>query len=153
MGQETLNNKIRELVEEFFREMTFEAKIEVFQSEEKIFQILLTAQDPQILIGSQGETLFLLQQVLTLILRRKISQDLFLDLDINEYKKKKIEYLKDLARTVAREVALTKKEKALFPMPAYARRIVHLELANQTEVKTESIGEGLERRVVVRPVA
>ncbi|PJA84129.1 MAG: hypothetical protein CO145_02195, partial [Candidatus Nealsonbacteria bacterium CG_4_9_14_3_um_filter_37_13] len=69
----------------------------------------------------------------------------------NGYKKKKLDYLKELARSLADEVALTKKEKNLPPMAAYERRIIHLELAGRSDVTTESIGEEPERRVVVRP--
>ena len=52
---------------------------------------------------------------------------------------------------MADEVVLTKKEKILSPMPAYERRIIHLELAERKDVSTESIDQGLERKVVIRP--
>ncbi|PIR71473.1 MAG: hypothetical protein COU43_02475 [Candidatus Nealsonbacteria bacterium CG10_big_fil_rev_8_21_14_0_10_37_25] len=80
-----------------------------------------------------------------------LTEPFFIDLDINGYKKKKLDYLKELARSLADEVALTKKEKNLPPMAAYERRIIHLELAGRSDVTTESIGEEPERRVVVRP--
>jgi len=74
-------------------------------------------------------------------------------LDINDYKKKKNEYLRELARSVADEVSLSKKEKILGPMPPYERRVIHMELAGRSDVVSESIGEGPERRVGVRPSA
>ena len=74
----------------------------------------------------------------------------YIDLDINNYKKKKMEYLKELAKSVADEVAITKKEKELPPMSAYERRIIHLELAARGDVTTESIGQEPERKVVIR---
>jgi spoIIIJ-associated protein len=85
------------------------------------------------------------------ILRKKIEEQFFIDLDINDYKKKKTEYLKEVARTTADDVSLTKKEKQLAPMPAYERRIIHLELADRSDVITESIGEEPERSVIVKP--
>ncbi|RLC39293.1 MAG: hypothetical protein DRH33_03225, partial [Candidatus Nealsonbacteria bacterium] len=72
-------------------------------------------------------------------------------LDINQYKKNKIEYLNDLAKSTADEVALSKKEKILPPMPSYERRIIHLTLAEREDVQTESQGEEPERRVVIKP--
>ncbi|MCD6402414.1 hypothetical protein J7L36_00985, partial [bacterium] len=75
----------------------------------------------------------------------------YINLDINKYKKKKTEYLKELANSVADQVALTKKEKVLPPMQAFERRIIHLELADRSDVTTESIGKEPERRVVVKP--
>ena len=59
--------------------------------------------------------------------------------------------MRETANSVADEVALTKKEKELAPMPAYERRVIHLELADRKDVTTESIGEEPKRRVVIRP--
>ncbi len=56
-----------------------------------------------------------------------------------------------MANSAADEVALIKKEKWLPIMPAYERRIIHLELSLREDVVTESIGEEPERRVVVKP--
>ena len=92
-----------------------------------------------------------IQHLLKAILRRKIGALFYIDLDINNYKKKKIAYLRELARSIADEVALTKKEKVLSPMPSYERRIIHLELAGRSDVTTESIDEEPKRKVVVRP--
>jgi spoIIIJ-associated protein len=107
--------------------------------------------EPQVLIGERGQTLLDLQHLLSAMLRKKIESKFFLDLDINDYKKKKMEYLKELARSTADEVALTKKEKALPAMPAYERRIIHMELAGRGNVTTESIGEDPDRRLVIKP--
>ncbi len=72
-------------------------------------------------------------------------------MDINDYKKKKIQYLKELAKSIAEEVVLTQKEKILSPMPAYERRVIHLELSERKDIATESIGKEPERRVIIRP--
>jgi len=80
-----------------------------------------------------------------------MQKDFYLDLDINEYKKKKIEYLKSLAKDLADEVVFTKEEKVLFPMPAYERRIIHTELSQRADIITESRGEGYDRHVIIKP--
>ena len=113
--------------------------------------ISLKAEDPQILIGDQGQTLAEIQHLLRAILRKKITEPFFIDLDINGYKKKKTEYLEEMARSAADEVALTKKEKNLPPMPAYERRVIHLALADRSDVVTESTGVGEVRKVVIMP--
>jgi len=92
-----------------------------------------------------------IQHLLKAILRRKISEVFYIDLDINDYKKKKKEYLKELAISTADEVALSKKQKELPAMPAYERRIIHMALAERNDVITESVGEGIERRPVIKP--
>jgi len=143
--------KIKETVKDFFKKMTFEVEIEFSPQEDQTFPINLKTSEPQILIGQSGQTLAEIQHLLKAILKRKIKEPFFIDLDISDYKKKKIEYLKEMAKSAADEVSLSKKEKWLPPMPAYERRIIHLELASRSDVTTESIGQEPERKVIVRP--
>jgi len=150
MNSENLE-KIQKIVKEFFQKMTIEGEIEILPPKDETLIINLKIEDPQILIGEKGQTLFEIQHLLKAILRREILENFYIDLDINDYKKKKIEYLKELARSIADEVSLTKKERVLSPMPAYERRIIHLEIAGRKDVTTESIGQEPERRVVIRP--
>ena len=145
--------KIKKEIQEFFGKMTFDVKIESSVQKEQTLSLNLEAEEPQILIGEGGETLIEIQHLLKIIIKRKLGKDEFfyLDLDINDYKKKKIAYLRELARSLAEEVILTKKEKILPPMSSYERRIIHLELAELANVITESIGQEPERRVVIKP--
>jgi len=154
--------EIKKVVEEFFQKMTFPVEIDiktplkniVFHKEEENFDtvlINLKSDEPQILIGEKGQTLIEIQNLLGRILNKELPKNVYIDLDINEYKKKKTEYLKSLAKDLADEVALTKKEKALYPMPAYERRIIHMELSTRPDVTTESQGEEPERGVVIKP--
>jgi spoIIIJ-associated protein len=143
--------KIRTEIEQFFKKMGFEIKIEDLSPKEEVLKVSIRVEDPQLLIGEGGQTLLEIQYLLRSILRKKLEEFFYLDLDINQYKEKKIIYLKELARSLADEVALTKKEKVLEPMPAYQRRIVHLELAERPDVTTESIGQEPDRKVVIRP--
>ncbi|MDP2664163.1 MAG: R3H domain-containing nucleic acid-binding protein [bacterium] len=143
--------KIKETVKEFFEKITFEVEIEVLPEKEQTLPIILKTEEPQILIGEGGQTLAEIQHLLKLILKRKITELFYIDLDINDYKKKKKEYLKEMARSLADEVSLTKKEKTLLPMTAYERRIIHLELAEREDVTSESIGQEPGRSVVIKP--
>ncbi len=145
--------KIKKEIEEFFKKMTFEAEIQSLSKEGPTLTLSLKTEEPQILIGEKGETLLEIQHLLKLILRRKINieEAFYVDLDISDYKKKKIAYLKEMARAFAEEVILTKKEKILPPMSSYERRIIHLELADNPNVTTESIGQEPERKVVISP--
>lgn len=144
--------EVEKIVEEFFEKMTFEAEVKVLNMIDSTLPIKVkVADDPQILIGQKGETLSEIQKLLRIILRKKIAQDFYLDIDVNEYKEKKAEYLRELAKEAAEDVSLTKKEKELDPMSAYERRIVHMALAGREDVISESIGEGSERRIIVKP--
>ncbi|MDO8424796.1 MAG: R3H domain-containing nucleic acid-binding protein [bacterium] len=143
--------KVEEIVREFFEKMTFEVEVEVFSQVEASLPIKIKTDEPQILIGQGGETLAEIQRLLRIILRKQLAEDFFPDIDINEYKEKKAEYLKELAKEVADDVSLTKKERELTPMSAYERRVVHMSLAERVDVVSESVGEGTERRIVIKP--
>jgi len=142
--------EIKKITKDFFKKTTFEVEIEFLPPQELTLPVNLKTDEPQILIGEGGQTLIEIQHLLKTILKKKIQEPFFIDLDINGYKKKKIEYLKELANSVADEVVLAKKEKSLTPMPAYERRIIHLELAGRQDVITESIGQEPERRVMIK---
>ena len=151
---------IKKITKEFFQKTTFEVEIEILPQKDATLPINLEAEDPQILIGDQGQTLAEIQHLLRAILRRAFWRDrdkkteetpLFIDLDINGYKKKKSEYLEELARSAADDVTLMKKEKILAPMSAYERRIIHLALADRPDIITESIGQEPERKIVIKP--
>ncbi len=144
---------IKKETEEFFRRMTFEVEIEFLPQKEQTLCINIKTQEPQILIGEGGQTLSEIQHLLKIILKRKITKEpFFIDLDISDYKKKKNEYLRQLAKETADEVSLSKKEKILPPMSAYERRIIHLELAGRSDVKTESLGQEPDRKIIIKPV-
>jgi len=143
--------KIKNEIRNFFEKMTVNAEIDSFSQQNETLFLNLRTEEPRILIGEKGKTLLAIQRLLGIITRKEIPQKFFIDLDINNYKKKKIEYLKETARSIADEVSLTKKENILESMPAYERRIIHLELADRQDVTTESIGAEPERRVVVKP--
>ena len=72
--------------------------------------------------------------------------------DVNNYRREREKLLLELARGAARKVVATNQEIALPPMNAYERRLIHSELASRPDVKTESIGEGRNRYVVVKPI-
>lgn len=152
LNQEEIE-KIKEIIEEFFQKTRLEVEVEILPPTESVLPINLKSPEPQLLIGERGETLYEIQHLLKMILKRKITiaEPFFVDIDINDYKKKKISYLKEMARSIADEVASTKKEKTLPQMSSYERRIVHMELADRQDIATESVGEEPERKVVIKP--
>jgi spoIIIJ-associated protein len=143
--------KIEKIAEEFFKKIDPEISVESLSIKDNTLFLNLKTKELKLLIGEKGEILSDLQHLLKAIIKKNLKKDFYLDLDINNYKKRKIEFLKELARDLADQVALTKKEKILPAMPAYERRIIHLELASRKDVTTESIGKEPERKVVIKP--
>lgn len=166
INSEEIKN-IKELIEEFFSKMTVGITLEINsgisslddilskdndnKQEKDTVEVVIRTDDPQILIGEKGQTLNEIQRMLKFIIIKKLSKNIYLNLDINEYKKKKTEYLKSFVNDLANEVSLTKEKKILSPMSSYERRIIHSALSERMDVRTESEGEGLERKVVISP--
>jgi spoIIIJ-associated protein len=145
------NSSLRSLVEELIKKLDPEATVTILSVKDMTIPIDIEVEDANVLIGQNGETLFEIQHLLKIILKRKLDQDIYVDLDINSYKKKKAEYLRELARASANDVSLSRRTKMLAPMVSYERRIIHLELAGREDVMTESIGLGPSRKVVIKP--
>jgi len=122
------------------------------EGEEGLVAVRVTVEEPKMFIGERGQTLFEIQHIFKSIVRKKVSEPLHLFVDINDYRKNKEDYLRELARNTADEAALFKREKELPPMPAAERRIIHMELAERGDVVSESVGEGVERRVAIKPI-
>jgi predicted RNA-binding protein Jag len=73
-------------------------------------------------------------------------------LDVNNYRQERENLIAELARAAAKKAIATKGEISLPAMNSYERRIVHVALAVHPEVKTESVGDGKERFVIVKPI-
>ena len=107
--------------------------------------------DLGILIGRGGQTLAALQFLVRTIISRRIELKVPLTIDVEGYRERRIESLQSLARRLADQVVSQRESFPLRPMTAYERRIIHLELADDPDVTTHSIGIGDGRRVVIEP--
>ena len=91
-----------------------------------------------------------MNHVIQMVAKKNQSETIFLD--INNYRHDREHLITELARAAAKKVFTTKSEVALPAMNSYERRLVHMELAIHPEVRTESIGEGRDRYVVIKPI-
>jgi spoIIIJ-associated protein len=105
----------------------------------------------EILVGRRGQTLDALQFVVRLITSKNIKFKVPIIVDVENYKHRRYEDLKALAVNVAAQVRTRKTSIRLEPMSAYERRIIHMTLADDPDVMTDSTGEGESRRVVIMP--
>jgi spoIIIJ-associated protein len=152
--------KYKATIEEFLQKMSFkDTFVEVEKGvknvkdigEIEVINVSLQTKEPQILIGQNGQTLFEIQRLLKIILNKKYQNHYYLELDINYYKSKKVDYLKKVARDSADEVVSRKEKKSLVPMTSHERRIVHAALSERGDVTTESQSDGADRYIVISP--
>ncbi|MBP3708753.1 MAG: protein jag [Clostridia bacterium] len=104
------------------------------------------------LIGYRGETLNALQSILTSIVNNDISGKIKVFLNIDNYKEKREKALEELAVKVSKTVLKNNKSITLEPMNAYERKIIHSKLQDMHNIRTHSIGEEPNRRIVIEKV-
>lgn len=148
---------ITQIVDELIKKMGLSAEIETQEvdtegEEQKKIICNIKSQESNFLIGQYGINLQALQHIARLLIRKRIGERVNFILDVNAYRQEKDVSIIALAKNMAQQAIAEKKEITLRPMSPYERRLVHLELADNTQIKTESIGEKENRRVVIKPV-
>lgn len=154
--KETLINQkdeakiIDETIKELLNFLEIEGDFDFSQNEEGV-EIILNTKDSGIVIGYHGEILESLQLILSLCIAKKIGRFLRVSIEVGDYKKNRIEWLKNLALGAKERVVLEKKEISLPNLKAWERRVIHLFLENDQDVMSESVGEGRDRSLVIKP--
>jgi spoIIIJ-associated protein len=105
--------------------------------------------DLGVLIGRRGQTLASLQYIVRLIVAEKLKKWVPLTIDVAGYKKRRYDSLRNLAIRLADQVKRSQRLITLEPMPSDERRIIHMALANHPDVATQSMGEGITRKVAI----
>ena len=139
----------REFLQPIFDSMGIDEQLE-FTIEEDSINVKISAEDIGIVIGRRGETLDSLQYLLGLVINKNSDKFIRVTLDVGNYREKREETLKRLAKRLADKVAKNRKSITLEPMNPYERRIIHATLQGFRSVETYSIGEEPHRKVVIK---
>lgn len=144
-------SKCKNNIEEFLKEFTtsvknLEYKITI---QNKEINVELFGEKSSDLIGYRGDTINAMQTILSSIGNKNTLVRVRVLLDIANYKEKREETLKELARKLEKTVKRNGKKIVLEPMNSYERKIIHTELQNSEYVTTYSIGEEPRRKVVI----
>jgi len=123
-------------------------KVEVLSNELPL-ALDIKGDDLGILIGRRGQTLASLEYITKLVVVGRLKAWLPLTVDVGGYKQHRRDSLQRLALYLAEQVKSRRLAITMEPMPAGERRIVHLALADDPDVTTQSIGEGENRKVVI----
>jgi len=142
----------QELLEHMLELMGEKAKVESRLDEEDRLNLSIDAEDAGLLIGKQGQTLEALQYLLTKMIAKKARRKVRVFIDIESYRARHQASLTQLALKSGEKAKKSGRPITLNPMNPHDRRIVHLALQGDKEIKTMSRGEGLYKKVVVYPV-
>lgn len=115
-----------------------------------IIKIEMNTNHNSILIGKGGKTLRSLNEIVQVAMNVKFKKHIRVLLDISHYKKDRYRRVTTLAKKVASNVARSKQDATLDPMPSDERRAIHNALSDYKNISTESVGTGRDRQVVIR---
>jgi spoIIIJ-associated protein len=143
-----LLNPARDILEQILNKMGEPAEVAAAQDADKI-NLTVKAEDAGLIIGKQGLTLEALQYLVTKIITKQSGRKVRVVIDIESYRARHNQALMDMAVKYGEKVKKSGKSITLNPMNPYDRRIVHLALQGDKELKTISRGEGLYKKVVI----
>ncbi|RJP74624.1 MAG: protein jag [Candidatus Abyssobacteria bacterium SURF_17] len=141
----------KETLEELLRLMGFKAEITQRLDGDKIILSVHAGEDSNILIGRRGKNLNGLQYVVNRICARKNENTQPVVIDIEGYRERREEALEALAQRLAAKAKSSHREVETEPLSAAERRLIHMALKDDAEVRTQSRGEGPYKNVVIRP--
>ena len=119
--------------------------------ENEVYRVNIEAEDPSMLIGFHGETIYSLQHLLKVLAWKKTGSEFNIVLDVDDYRKRQEDNVISLAKRKVDMARKTQKTQVLPPMSPYFRRTVHLFLAQPefSDIETQSIGDGDHRQVTI----
>ena len=157
------NIKVKELIEKFIKNLGVRLDSVSINEDEvsKKTTFIIRSPDSGLLIGEEGETFYALSHILRRIVNKgkethssgvvgQVEEGNDFSIDINDYRASIIEKIKIKATILANRARDMKANVELDPMSSYERLIVHGMLTDQPNIKTESIGEGKNRRIVIK---
>jgi spoIIIJ-associated protein len=147
-----VNGKIEEMITNLIRliGLSSQARITVEGDVHKVN--IDTAGVDGLLIGKKGQNLAALEHLLRRMVGKQLKRSVKIEVDVGGYKERRSSALHSKAVSIAARVKSSGKEMQIEPLPAAERRIVHLALVDDPQVKTFTIGEGELKTVVIAPV-
>jgi len=121
----------------------------VSQDEENKLEFCINGPHVDTVVGTEGQTLDSLQYLMRKIVSKKFPGKIMLSLDAGDFRATRMKELEERALALAREVKETKKSRAIPAMNPAERRIVHMALQNDSEIRSRSVGDGIFKKVLI----
>lgn len=141
---------ILDYIEDISKILNYNLMASVSETEDS-YNVEISGEDSNNLIGYRGDGLGSLQYILNLTVTNKFGKGKRIFVDVAGYREKREQTLISLADRIARKVEKSKKPYKLEPMKPYERRIIHTHLQNNPNVYTQSTGEEPRRYLTVYP--
>ena len=150
-GDAALLEEAREVLENILAHIQIPATVEANWVENRI-RLDIASNGSGLLIGKRGQTLHALQFIVNKIFNRQGSKKAHIIIDTENYRERRRKALTEVALDLANRAKKSGRPATSSPLSAYDRRIIHLAVKDDRQVRTKSKGDGALRKVVVFPV-
>jgi spoIIIJ-associated protein len=140
----------KQILEGILALIPVETSISGKQSDGKIF-LNIEGDSSGILIGRKGKTLDALQYIVNMAVNKTSEKKIRVEIDSENYRQKRVESLTQLALKIGDKAKKFKKPFTTSPLNPNERRIVHLALKGDEKLETKSKGEGILKKVIIKP--
>jgi spoIIIJ-associated protein len=147
----SVRERAEQIVSEMLRLMRLSCQLHITEEKNTLVIDIETAGSDGLLIGKGGHTLSALEYVANRMLQRGSRKSPKIVLDVSGYKRRREDFLKNKALSLAEQVKAAKKQLTTEPMDAADRRVIHAVLKGDPSVETKSVGHGRVKSIVVAP--
>jgi spoIIIJ-associated protein len=142
-----LQERVREFTRQTVAAMGVPLEVAVIETPDNI-RVELSGEGGEVLLRRRGETLDALQQIVNTAFRRELKDDRSFVVDCMDFRKGKDAELRQMARFTM-EKAKSSGPQEMGPLNPYARRLVHLTVAEDPQMSSESIGDAFLKTVII----
>lgn len=143
--------QVKEITEDLLKRLDVAGTVTVDVDETGAYQVQIDTEETGLLIGFHGKTLESFQILLGIIVSKKLTAWVKVYVNVGDYRQKREESLMHMA-VAAADRAITYGNPVELPhLSPGERRVVHMTLGGDERVLTESVGEGMNRTLVVKP--
>ena len=148
-----MEEQLGEVLDNLLGMLLLEGSYDIEEGEDS-FLVSIETKDAGRLIGARGESLDGLQLLVNQMVARKIGEESFkrVVIDVEGWRKQKEEELVQSAKSWGKQVLESGKELELEPQSPWQRRIIHMTISEMEGLSSESVGEGRDRHIVIKPV-
>jgi spoIIIJ-associated protein len=142
---------VQQVAEELLGKLEITGTVTVITDETGAFRVNIETEETGLLIGHHGKTLESLQLILGIIVSKRIGRWIKTYVNVGDYREKREETLMHMAQRAAERAIALGRPVELSRLSPSERRIIHLTLSGDDRIATESLGEGDDRVLLVKP--
>jgi spoIIIJ-associated protein len=143
-----LHDRVKDFVERTLTAMGLSLHVTVSDATDSV-RVDLAGDEGEVLLRRRAEALDALQHIVNTAFRRELDGDRTLVVDCLDYRKAKDAELKQMARFLMEKAKTTRTPQEMGPLNPYARRLVHLTVAEDPQMSSESIGDAFLKTVII----